>query len=335
MITVKERIAVIGSGSWGSALATVLVENGHDVLMWSRSSEQAYEINHKHTNQRYLPNLELSPKLKVTNSLKQATEFASIILFVIPTNAIRDVASQMKSYIEEPKHIIHAAKGIERDTKLRISEVLTEVLAEQQASLVTLSGPSHAEEVIRKDITSITAASDSIQAAEKVQSLFMNDYFRVYTNTDIIGVEIGAALKNIIAIGSGILTGLDYGDNARAALVTRGLAEITRLGTAMGADPLTFSGLSGVGDLVVTCMSVHSRNFKAGRLIGEGRTVSQMLDDIGMVVEGFYTTTGAYELARSYDVDLPITRALYQVLYEGIDPKEAIQQLMNREGKSE
>lgn len=331
----REQITVIGAGSWGTALASVLVENGHDVLIWCRSDQQADEINNHLTNEKYLPGITLPAQLKATSHLEQAVHFSETLLFVLPTNAIRPVAEQIKSFMTSPKFVIHAAKGIERDSDLRISEVLTEVLADQLSAVVALSGPSHAEEVMRRDITSITAAAHDIEVAQKVQSLFMNEYFRVYTNTDMIGVEIGAALKNIIAIGSGVITGLGYGDNARAALITRGLAEITRLGVKMGADPLTFSGLSGVGDLVVTCMSTHSRNFKAGQLIGQGYTVEAMLAEVGMVVEGFYTTIGANQLADKYDVDLPIARALYRVLYEEADPQVAIEHLMNREGKSE
>lgn len=330
-----EKVTVIGAGSWGTALASVLVENGHEVLLWCRSDQQADEINNQQTNEKYLPNTTLPEDLTATSNLEQAVHFSETLLFVLPTNAVRSVAKQIKPLISVPKFVIHATKGIERDSDLRISEVLADVLADKLAAVVALSGPSHAEEVMRRDITSITAASDDVVAAERVQSLFMNSYFRVYTNTDVIGVEIGAALKNIIAIGSGIITGLGYGDNARAALITRGLAEITRLGVKMGADPLTFSGLSGVGDLVVTCMSPHSRNFKAGQLIGQGYTVEAMLAEVGMVVEGFYTTIGANQLADKYEVDLPIARALYRVLYEEADPQVAIERLMNREGKSE
>ncbi|WP_347298373.1 NAD(P)H-dependent glycerol-3-phosphate dehydrogenase [Dolosigranulum savutiense] len=330
-----EKVTVIGAGSWGTALASVLVENGHEVLIWCRSDQQADEINNQQTNEKYLPNTTLPEDLTATSNLEQAVHFSETLLFVLPTNAVRSVAEQIKPLISVPKFVIHATKGIERDSDLRISEVLADVLADKLAAVVALSGPSHAEEVMRRDITSITAASDDVVAAERVQSLFMNSYFRVYTNTDVIGVEIGAALKNIIAIGSGIITGLGYGDNARAALITRGLAEITRLGVKMGADPLTFSGLSGVGDLVVTCMSPHSRNFKAGQLIGQGYTVEAMLAEVGMVVEGFYTTIGANQLADKYEVDLPIARALYRVLYEEADPQVAIERLMNREGKSE
>ena len=232
--------------------------------------------------------------------------------------------------------IVHASKGLEQETHKRLSQVLAEEIpSAQREAIVVLSGPSHAEEVARKDITLITAASDNEAAAETVQQLFMNDYFRIYTNTDVVGVELGAALKNIIALGAGALHGLGYGDDAKAALMTRGLAEISRLGVALGANPLTFIGLSGVGDLIVTATSVHSRNWRAGNELGSGQDLKTVIDTMGMVIEGIPSTKAAYELAQQQNIEMPITEAIYDVLYKSADIKEVIPQLMRREGKPE
>lgn len=336
MSVLNQKVTVVGAGSWGTALATVLVENKHDVLLWSRNDEQVAEINQDHTNKKYLPETTLPSELKATNNLEKAIEHAKILLFVVPTGAVRSVAKQISQYMTEKKIIIHAAKGLEIDTHLRISEILKEELPEDKTEgIVALSGPSHAEEVVKQDLTSITSASENEKLAKFVQQLFINDYFRVYTNPDIIGVEIGAALKNIIALGSGILSGYGYGDNAKAALITRGLAEITRFGEKINANPITFLGLSGVGDLIVTCASTHSRNFQAGHYIGSGYTLDETLEKIGMVVEGIYTTRAAAQLAKELQVDMPITMAIYHVLYEGVSVEHAISELMNRKGKSE
>lgn len=330
------NISVLGAGSWGTALAKVLCENGHSVLLWSRTRSQVNEINEKHTNNDYLPGISIPENLKATNDLAEAVKFSTTILFVIPTKGIRETAKTMVRNMDEPKLIIHASKGLEKDSYERISEILASEIPEyKRTAIVALSGPSHAEEVVNKDITSITSASKNEEAAKYVQNLFINNYFRVYSNPDIIGVEMGAALKNIIALGSGVLSGLGYGDNANAALITRGLAEITRLGVALGANPQTFSGLSGVGDLIVTCSSQHSRNWKAGRLIGTGKSVDDALKEVGMVVEGVFTTKAAYELAQKLNIEMPITNAIYSVVYGHKDIEKVIIQLMRREGKSE
>lgn len=330
------HIAVLGAGSWGSALAKVLHENGHKVVMWSRNPEQVAEMNQEHTNKRYLPETVLPKDIQATTDVSEAVREAEAIVFVIPTKGIRAVAQQVAEAIDEPKWMVHASKGLEQQTYKRLSTILEEEIpAEKRKAIVALSGPSHAEEVVAKDLTTITAASENEEAAKYVQELFLNDYFRVYTNTDILGVELGAALKNIIALGAGTIAGLGYGDNAKAALVTRGLAEITRLGVAMGADPLTFMGLSGVGDLVVTCTSPHSRNWRAGKLLGEGGNLNTILNEMGMVVEGVSTAKAAYELAQERDIDMPITEAIYKVVYEDAEAKYVILDLMNREGKAE
>lgn len=332
------KIAVIGTGSWGTALAKVLVENEHQVIMWGRDEEVMVEINQHHTNHRYLPAIDLPTTLSVTDKLQEALDESELVLIVVPTKAVRTVAHQLNQYLPIAKKplIVHATKGLEPDTHLRISQVIeSELDRELYRDLVVLSGPSHAEEVARRDVTTLTAASGSLEAAEEVQRVFMNSYFRVYTNTDVIGVELGAALKNIIALGAGILHGAGYGDNAKAALVTRGLTEISRLGIKLGADPLTFIGLSGVGDLVVTCTSPHSRNWQAGNLLARGASVAEVEGAIQMVIEGVATCKVAHELAQSLNVEMPITEALYKVLYEQAQIPTALKELMSRDGKRE
>jgi len=334
----RQKVAVLGAGSWGTALSMVLDENGHEVRLWGNDPEQAKEINEQHTNAHYLPGAKLSEAIVAYTDLKAAIANADALLFVLPTKAIRVVAKEVAGLLDDQNkpHLIHASKGLEQDTHKRISVIIQEEIpAEKYDSLVVLSGPSHAEEVAKKDITTITAASENEEAAGYVQKLFMNPYFRVYRNTDVIGVELGAALKNIIAVGAGALHGLGYGDNAKAALMTRGLAEISRLGIAFGADPLTFIGLSGVGDLIVTGTSRHSRNWRAGDLIGKGHDLDEVLNNMGMVVEGVATTKAAYELAQEKGIEMPITEAIYKVLYEKVDVKKAIEELMLREGKAE
>lgn len=334
-----EKIAVLGAGSWGSILANLLDENGNDVRLWSYSPEQVAEFNAHHTNERYVPDFHYSESLTAYADLGEAITGAAVILFVVPTKAIRSVAQQVTAVLKRTGDrpiIVHASKGLELGTHKRLSQVLAEEIpADARQAVVVLSGPSHAEEVAKKDITLITAASENDQAAKLVQTLFMNDYFRIYTNHDVIGVELGAALKNIIALGAGALHGLGYGDDAKAALMTRGLAEISRLGVALGAQPLTFIGLSGVGDLIVTATSVHSRNWRAGNELGAGQDLKTVIDTMGMVIEGIPSTKAAYELAQQQNIEMPITEAIYDVLYNNADIKQVIPQLMRREGKPE
>ena len=332
----KQKIAVLGPGSWGTALAQVLSENGHEVILWGKNPEQINEINEKHTNHYYLPELVLPKNIRATLSLEEAVTGADSILFVIPTKAIRETARQLTPLLQNKPSIIHASKGLEQGSHKRISEILAEEIpVESRKEIIVLSGPSHAEEVAVHDITTITAASKSLDAATYVQRLFMNDYFRVYTNQDVIGVEMGAALNNIIALGAGAMVGLGFGDNAKAAIMTRGLAEISRLGVAMGANPLTFIGLSGVGDLIVTCTSIHSRNWRTGHLLGQGEPLETVLENMGMVVEGVSTTKAAMELSQQLGVEMPITEAIYQVLYEGQNIQSALKAIMLRDGKTE
>lgn len=332
------KIAVLGAGSWGTILANLLVENKHDVSLWAHNQMRVNEINTEHTNSHYLSDFVLNKKLQATTDLKESIEGAEVILFVIPTQAIRQVANQVLEVMDETKKsvIITASKGLEEGSYKRVSQVLEEVIpAQKRKEIVVLSGPSHAEDVAAKDITTLTVASNSLEQAEFIQDIFMNDYFRLYTNTDVIGVEMGAALKNVIAIGAGALAGLGYGDNTKAALITRGLAEISRLGVYLGADPLTFIGLSGVGDLIVTATSVHSRNWRCGNALGHGEKLADILKDMGMVVEGVTTCKAAYELSEKTNVDMPITHSIYQVLYENKKPTDTIAKLMKRSGKPE
>lgn len=334
----QSKIAVLGAGSWGMALSKVLAENGHDVKIWShpRGAEFVNEINTHHTNKRYFEDIVFPESITATIDLKEAIEGREILVIVIPTPGIRNLTKELNEIIDEPKIIVHASKGLEQKTHLRISTIIEEEIEQKnRKGVAVLSGPSHAEEVVVQDLTSLTSASENEDIAETIQYLFMNDYFRVYRNTDIIGVELGAALKNIVALGAGALIGLGYGDNAIAALVTRGLAEITRLGTALGADSRTFMGLSGVGDLIVTSTSVHSRNWRAGKLLGEGHTIKSIYEEIGMAIEGLSTVIAAKELAEECNIEMPITEAIYQVAYENADVSGAILNLMRREGKAE
>ena len=333
------KIAVLGSGSWGTALGQVLAENGHEVVLWGREDHIADEINQAHTNSHFLPGINLPATIVATTDLKAALDQAAVLLFVLPTKAIRSVARQVASYLSQSDAqplLVHATKGLEQGTHLRVSQMIeAEIPRPDYQDLVVLSGPSHAEEVARHDLTTVTAACPNLQAAEKVQALFKNHYFRIYTNTDVVGVEMGAALKNIIALGAGVLAGAGYGDNAKAALVTRGLAEISRMGIKLGADPLTFVGLSGVGDLVVTCTSPHSRNWQAGNLLAKGYSKEAIEEEIQMVVEGIATCQSAYELAKESGIEMPITEALYGLIYQGAQVKEGLLRLMTRDGKQE
>lgn len=327
----SEKITVMGAGSWGTALAMVLADNGHEVRLWGHNPKQIEEINQNRTNEKYLPGVALPSGITGYSSLEEALVDSDTVILAVPTKAIREVLRSIIDIQKSPLTIVHVSKGIEPDTLLRISEMIEEEMPKELLSdIVVLSGPSHAEEVSRRNITTVTVSSKNIEAAERIQDLFINSYFRVYTNDDVIGVEIGGALKNIIALAAGITDGLGYGDNSKAALMTRGLAEIARLGTKMGASPLTFSGLTGIGDLIVTCTSVHSRNWRAGNLLGKGQNLQEVLDNMGMVVEGVRTTKAAHQLAKRYEVKMPITEALYNVLFRDANPKDEVDSLMSR-----
>ncbi len=326
---------MLGAGSWGTALSIVLAENGHDVRLWSHRAEQAEEINKTKRNDRYL-DVTLPDQITAFYNLKEAVQDVEAIVIVVPAKAIREVARSLTGIIPEHATIIHATKGIEPITLMRVSEMIAEELPEYPAdNIVVLSGPSHAEEVALRHPTTVTVAAKNADKNKHAQNLFNSDTFRVYTSQDVLGIELGGALKNIIALGAGISDGLGFGDNAKAALITRGLAEITRLGTSLGANPFSFLGLSGVGDLIVTCTSVHSRNWRAGNLLGKGHELEAVLEEMGMVVEGVRTVKAAQQIAEKQDVEMPITTGIYQILFEGKKPEEVVNQLMNRDKREE
>ncbi|HLR65096.1 MAG TPA: NAD(P)H-dependent glycerol-3-phosphate dehydrogenase [Pseudogracilibacillus sp.] len=330
----NKKVAVLGAGSWGTALSIVLANNDHDVRLWTHRKEQADEINENHTNKRYIKD-PLPKSITGYDQLEEALKDINALLLVIPSQAIREVCQKFKHIIPADIPIIHAIKGIEPGSLKRVSEVILEELPVEKDRIVVLTGPSHAEEVAIGYPTTVTVAVDNEERAKYVQSLFANNDFRVYTSNDVIGMELGGALKNIIALGAGISDGLGFGDNAKAALITRGLAEITRLGTALGANPMSFLGMSGVGDLIVTCTSVHSRNWRAGNALGQGQSLQEVLDEMGMVVEGVRTTKAAKQLAEAKDVDMPITFGLYDILFNETNPKDVVKQLMNRDKREE
>lgn len=330
------KVTVFGTGSFGTALANVLAENGHQVLMWGKNEQTINEINSQHINSKYLKNAQLNGSIVATLDINSAVSFSEVYLMALPTKAIREVAKSIDSLLTSKKTFIHVAKGIENETYKRVSEMIEDSISpEHNAGIGVLSGPSHAEEVVIKQPTTVAASSKTPEVSKLTQDLFMNDYLRVYTNDDLVGVELGGALKNIIAVASGVISGMGFGDNAKAALMTRGLAEISRLGEKLGADPITFLGLGGIGDLIVTCTSTHSRNYTLGYKLGEGKSLDKALDEMNMVVEGIYTTKSVYHLAKEVDVDMPITAALYSVLFENRPVDESVKDLMGRGKKAE
>lgn len=327
------NICILGAGSWGSALSMVLADNGNQVTLWTRNEEQCRILNTERTNERYLKDVVFGESISATTNLIEAIEGKDVIVIAIASQAIRSVLEQTKGIIKDNQIVVNVSKGIEIGTLKRVSEIVHEFYPE--VSFVALSGPSHAEEVAAKLPTTLVASSTNLSSAELIQDLFITDYLRIYTNTDIVGVELGGALKNIIALGAGISDGMGFGDNSKAALMTRGISEISLLGIKMGAEVTSFSGLSGIGDLIVTCTSMHSRNRRCGILIGEGNAVNDAVDQIGMVVEGIYTIQSAYDLSLKYNVEMPITHALFHVVYEGYDARDAVKNLMGRKKKHE
>ena len=324
----NNKIAVIGAGSWGCALALNLIKNNYNVNIFTLSEEQVKEINNSKTNKDYLPGITIPEGLYATNDIEEAIKDCTYIVLAVPSQAIRSVCNKLKPYLREHEVLINVAKGIEKETSLRMSEVCSEVLP--SAEYCVLSGPSHAEEVAQGVPTLVTVASKDLEVAKKVQKIFSNEEFRVYADDDVVGVELGGAFKNIIAFGAGICDGLGFGSNTKAALITRGLYEVSILGEALGANRNCFTGLSGVGDLVVTCISEHSRNRKAGYLIGQGKTIEEALDEVKMVVEGITATEVAYNLSKKFDVETPIINAIYNALYGGCSAKESLKELMVR-----
>lgn len=327
------KIAVIGSGSWGTAIAVMLSSRGHDVYLWSWIQEETDRLARDRENKEFLPDIKFPDTIHCTHDMQKCTENAELIITAAPSPATRTTAKQLAPFVAEGQKIVNISKGLEEGTLLRLSEVYAEEIP--QADISVMSGPSHAEEVSRGLPTTNVVASKSIETAKSIQDIFMGDMFRVYTSTDIAGVELGGALKNVIALCAGISDGLGYGDNTKAALMTRGLAEIARLGKAMGAEESTFMGLSGVGDLIVTCTSMHSRNRRAGILLGEGKSLQETLDIVHMVVEGVNTATAAYELSKKYNVTMPIVEEAYDILFNGKNAREAVLSLMTREKREE
>lgn len=328
-----KNIAVIGSGSWGTALAAILTKYDHQVKMWARSQAAVDEINSKHTNEKYLPGVTLPETLTATTDREAVLEGAEIVISAVPSRAVRQTMTDFAPYFKPGTVIVNVAKGLEDGSLLRLSQVIQECVP--QCEVCVLSGPSHAEEVAREIPTTCLIASENEEVAKMVQTEFMNPKFRIYTSTDVIGVEMGAALKNVMALAAGMNDGLGFGDNSKAALMTRGIAEMKRLGIAMGGKAETFAGLSGIGDLIVTCTSMHSRNRRAGILLGQGKSLEETLAEVKMVVEGVNTVQAACHLAEKYHVDLPITQAINDVLFHGKDTQTAVLELMTREGKSE
>lgn len=327
------KIAVIGSGGWGTAIAILLSSRGHDVYLWSWIQEETDRLSLDRENKEFLPNVKFPDTIYCTHDMQKCTENAELIITAAPSPATRTTAKQLAPYVSDGQKIVNISKGLEEGTLLRLSEVYKQEIPQSDVSV--MSGPSHAEEVSRGLPTTNVVASDSIETAKQIQDIFMGEMFRVYTSTDVTGVELGGALKNVIALCAGISDGLGYGDNTKAALMTRGLAEIARLGKAMGADERTFMGLSGVGDLIVTCTSMHSRNRRAGILIGQGKTLQETLDEVHMVVEGVNTATAAYEMAKKYNVTMPIVTEAYNILFNGTDARSAVLNLMTREKRQE
>lgn len=326
-----QQVAVIGAGSFGTALANVLAEKGYRVDLFARRQDQADEINEHHTNKQYLPDVALHEGIHASVDIGQVVEGKKRVVIVTPSSAFRETLKAMRPHLEQDALLAHATKGFDIDTGQRMTQLMEEVLAEfDPGQFAVISGPSHAEEVSLRIPTTVVAASRSQRTAEAFQDLLMAPYLRAYTSPDVIGTEIGGSLKNIIALGAGISDGLGFGDNTKAALMTRGLSEIVRLGVSLGASQMTFSGLTGLGDLIATCTSLHSRNYRAGYALGEGKSLSEVLAQMGMVVEGVRATKAAYKIARDQSIEMPITFALYGVLFEGKSPKTAVEELMGR-----
>lgn len=329
----SKNIAVIGAGSWGTAIAILLSSKGYNVRLWDVDPKRAEKLIAERENKQYLPNIKFPNTLHPIIEIEEVLAGAELAIFAAPAQQFRVALDNALPHIEKDTKIVNLAKGLEQHTLLRMSEIAYQKVP--QENYAVLSGPSHAEEVGLQKPTTVVVASKSKETAEYVQDVFFAENFRVYTSQDVIGVELGGALKNIIALGAGISDGMDFGDNAKAALMTRGIAEISRLGVAMGADVHTFSGLSGVGDLIVTCTSMHSRNRRCGIAIGEGKGVQEAVDSVGMVVEGMYTAEAAYELAKKYDVEMPIVEGIYEIISNNASPKEIVKQLMLRDKKME
>lgn len=326
-------VGIIGPGSWGTALAVSLARSGHSVRIYGRNREHLEALKAERENKKYLKGVKFPETMNAVDSVKETIEGADAVLFAVPAQGFRATLESAREYITDDMIIINVAKGIERKTLLRLSEIAAEFGIEK--NYCVLSGPSHAEEVGIDLPTTIVAAAEDKNVAVEVQKLFSTEFLRVYTGTDVIGAELGGALKNIIALGAGISDGIGLGDNAKAALMTRGIAEMKRLGTAIGAEEATFAGLTGIGDLIVTCTSMHSRNRRCGILMGQGKSPEEAIAEVGMVVEGMFTAEAAYELAKKVGVEMPITNAIYHLVNGEVEVKAGIRALMTRDLKPE
>jgi glycerol-3-phosphate dehydrogenase (NAD(P)+) len=321
---------------WGTTLAILLHYNGHIVTLWEYDKSYAKELTKKHINSRYLLGVQIPKEMNITHDLKNSTQDKNLIVLATPSQFLRRVVKKINYFDIENSIIVSVSKGIENETLMTMTQMLEDVHPLiKKNQLGVLSGPSHAEEVSRRIPTTVTAASEDPETSKTIQAAFMNSYFRVYSSTDILGVELGGAFKNVIAIGAGIIDGAGFGDNTKAAIMTRGVAEISRLGLAMGASPETFAGLSGMGDLIVTCMSKHSRNRYVGEQLGKGKKLKQILKSMEMVAEGIETSRSASQLAKKFDVETPITNEVYKILFEDKDPVKATTDLMTRDMKTE
>ena len=327
------KIGVIGAGSWGTALALLLYKNGCEVSVWSALKDEIDMLNREHEQKDKLPGVKLPEDMIFTTNLREAIEEKDVLILAVPSPFTRSTAAQMAPYVSEGQKIVNVAKGIEETTLMTLSEIIEEEIPKADVSV--LSGPSHAEEVGRGIPTTIVVGSKTRETAEYLQNLFMNEVFRVYISSDILGIELGAALKNVVALAAGIADGLGYGDNTKAALITRGIAEIARLGIHMGCRIETFYGLTGIGDLIVTCASMHSRNRRAGILIGQGKTMKEAMDEVKMIVEGVYSAKAGYALSQKYQVSMPIIEQVNKVLFEEASASEAVKELMLRDKKAE
>ena len=332
-MTYRLKACVIGAGSWGTAMAVHLASLDKSVTVWNKFEDEIEKIKNSGENEKYLPGIKIPENVSFTTDMQEATRDAELIVFALPSPLVRVVAKELSRYVLKGQIIVNLSKGLEKISLKRLSVVLSEEIP--QGRIVVMSGPSHAEEVSQKLPTTNVVASTDSEAACFVQEFVMNENFRLYTSEDVVGVELGGALKNVIALCAGMSDGLGYGDNTKAALMTRGLEEIKRLGVAMGAESDTFLGLSGMGDLIVTCTSMHSRNRRAGILLGKGKALEEVLKEVGMVVEGVNTAEAAYELSKKYDVSMPIVKEANRILFEGKNPREAVNDLMTREKKAE
>lgn len=327
------NVSVLGAGSWGTALSVLLRDNGNQVTIWSIDENEVKMLREKREHELKLPGVKLSEDMEITGDLEKAVRGRDFLVLAVPSPYTRATARKMKPYVTEGQIIVDVAKGIEESTLMTLSEQISQEIP--QADVAVLSGPSHAEEVGRRLPTTCVIGARTRKTAEYLQSAFISNVFRVYTSPDILGIELGGSLKNVIALAAGIADGLGYGDNTKAALITRGIAEIARLGVKMGGKLESFTGLTGIGDLIVTCASVHSRNRRAGYLIGQGMSMQEAMDEVKMVVEGVYSAKAAAKLAEKYEVSMPIVNEVNAVLFEGKSPAEAVDDLMMRESRSE